>query len=392
VRRWFLINIINKENPIKTKTDYFEYVLISLFPILALYDCLPAISIGQLILLIMIIIRILKHKLYSKINFKILTVMLMLMIINLFVGISRYPDLTNTINNTVAMLIFTFLACFICSSSYLDKEKLYKIAKLIGIVTTLFLFYQFISYYFFDTVVKGDIKFLNPIEKEFISIEYGRPTSFFFEPAHYAIYVAPIYAVSLVKRETFFSLLLLLGMILSTSSTGLVIALAIPILIFFNPSKNTFAKRLIILITIIIISMVLAYTFNFSATPFEKISIANLRENVRVFGTIDYFNFFDTKEWLFGVGINRLKEFILINHGLHVANYANSYLFSIFSFGLIGGVIWILYNIALYKNVLLEYKSLYYILIMISISDQILFNRNLFYLLIWIHMFSEKDE
>ena len=123
---------------------------------------------------------------------------------NLLVGIFKYSDSTNTVNNTVGMIVFTFLAVFLCFPGYLDKDKLYQACKIVGIFATIFLIGQFVAYNVFHVVVKGSIPFLTPTQEAFGSIEYGRPTSFFFEPAHYCIYIAPIYAMSIIKKRIFY--------------------------------------------------------------------------------------------------------------------------------------------------------------------------------------------
>jgi len=63
-------------------------------------------------------------------------------------------------------------------------------------------------------------------------------------------------------------------------------------------------------------------------------------------------------------------------------NYANSFLMSIFSFGILGLIALIVFCYYLYK--INNNKGYFLIFILILLSDQILFNRNFFYLVICI--------
>lgn len=376
-------------NNIKGNTSYTSYVytLIALMPILSLYKFLPILNLGYAMILLCIVFMIIKNKFKVYINIELLFVMSVLMGINLFIGMIKYSDLSNSLNNTISMLLFTILGIFICIPNNLSNDKLYFTCKVVGIIATLFLIYQYVSYKFLGVTIKGNIQFLEPIENAFKSIEYGRPTSFFYEPAHYAIYIAPIYAISLIKKEYIIALIFLAGLIISTSSTGIVFAMIIPITTFLTQGKHNQIRNIILLtIGFIIFSKLIG---RYNETFIEKISLANLQNNIRVFGTYSYFKFLSTKELLLGIGLNRLAE-VSAYRSFRAQNYTNTYMFSLISFGFFGGGLWIIYNLKLYLNIPIKYMSLVLIMIIISFSDQILFNRNLLYLLIWLYTVKKK--
>lgn len=289
------------------------------------------------------------------------------------------------LNNSLQMIEIGVLCGYFVKSSILNQDRFYKYLRALALISTFFLFAQLVLY------SKGIVLYgffpgvMTSSDYQVISIAYGRPNSFFLEPAHYAIYVLPIYALSLYKREYIVSIILLIGLVLSTSSTAIVIMAIITILYLF------YERRLHLLIKgiLLIIGLILAFQYLpeiLKSEVMEKISPQNLKGNIRVFGSLKYFNFFQIKEYFIGVGINQLSNYMKIYGNTHVKNYANAFIFSFLSFGIIGGILWNGYVVHLVHKI--KNKSLYLIFILICLTDQILFNRNLLYLLLILHVFS----
>ncbi|EIT83973.1 hypothetical protein A374_18099 [Fictibacillus macauensis ZFHKF-1] len=360
-----------------------SYIFLSLFPILSLYQMLPLVNIGYFIIFLFILLKYITREFKPSINIKLFFVLSLIIFINLIVGLLKYSNIGNTINNSAGILIFTLLAIVLCVPENLSKEKLYISSKFVGIFSTIFLFYQSINFHVFQVIVKGNLPFLTPLEDGFKSIEWGRPSAFFYEPAHYAIYIGPIFAISLIKKDYITAVLFFVGLFVSTSSTGILIAFIIPMYIYIKSVKKIFSKLFILILT----AFIFFITTSLNNSLWDKVDSENLSSNIRVLGTLDYLKNFSDIEFIFGIGINRLAEFAM-NHGFIAYNYANAYVYSLISFGVIGGSIWLFYNISLVKQLSREYRVLIIILICISFSDQILFNRNLLYLLIWIYTFS----
>lgn len=372
-----------------TDDKFIKYLLIAMMPILSLYVFLPLLNIGYFIILITLLFSIIMQRFKVNINIKMLVVMSLLIVINLTVGIIKYEELTVSINNTAGMFVFTFFACVLTGENYLDIDKLYKACKYVSTVATIFLIYQYIEYHFRGNVISGQIPFFTLEDFGFRSITYGRPSSFFSEPAHYSIYIAPIYMLALIRKEYKISLLYLIGLGLSTSSTGIFIAVLAPSVVFLKKYRRNVVRIffVIVLLTLFLILLNNVLTIDF----FEKFRIINLFNNIRVFGSLEYFKYFDIYEILFGIGLNQLI-FFSVDHDFIAYNYANSYIFSIISFGLIGGSIWTGYNISIFKSVNSQYKAMCFVFVVISLSDQLLFNRNLLYLLIWLFSASYRKK
>ena len=368
--------------PSIAKWSDLKYILIAVFPILSLYEFIPLLDVGLFLLLLIVVLKVIKQNLVSQINIEIFYTMLALIILNILVGAFKYPDITNTLNNSAGMIVFTIPAIFLCCPGYLEKDRFYQACKIVGLIATIFLFYQSFSYNILDVIIKGNLPFLTPLESGFVSIEYGRPTSFFYEPAHYCIYIAPIYAMSIIKKEYWLAMILFLGVVLSTSTTGIFLMLIIPLIIYIRKAKS------IAFIGVFIVAGLLLFIYlpDIFNQYLSKLSLTSLMDNIRILGTLTYFQYFSLPEWLFGVGINRLAEFLLMNGETYGRNYANSMIFLFFSFGIVGAVFWLNLCIVMFKKIAANYRVMWYILVFVLLSDQILFNRNLLYLLIWVYI------
>jgi hypothetical protein len=373
---------------IKTSIEDYRYFFIAVVPVLALYDCLPLINWGYLFLLFIIFAKVLKKNLIIEVNIKILLVMVGFILSNFFIGITKYPSITSTINNTMGMFVFTVLAIFFCCPSYVEIEKLYKVCKVIGVVATIFLIYQYFSYNILDTVIMGNIPFLSYSNPGFTSIEHGRPTSFFYEPAHYIIYIAPVYAMSIIKKDYWLSVVFVIGAVLSTSTSGIVLLFVIPLIIGIKNSKTFIITSGLSLIGLAVLSQLSVFTDEY----LSKLGVDSLMENTRIFGTLSIFQYFSTKDLIFGIGFNRLAEWLDIYGIAYGRNYANSIVFIVFSFGIIGLLLFVYLCVILYRNIQHEYRVMWFILLFISASDQIFFNRSLLYLLIWIYACYKKPD
>jgi hypothetical protein len=322
------------------------------------------------------------------INLNILVMMGLLLGLNLIVGILKYSDSSNTMNNSAGMIIFTILAVFYCRPGYIDKEKLFNTCLVVGVMATLFIAIQYIAFYSFNFVIKGNIPFLSPVEMRFESIEYGRPTSFFYEPAHYIIYVAPLYAMAIIRKNYLIAAIIFAGILLSTSSTGIALLLIVPVIILLRKSKS-FIYVLFFLGAILLIFNFLPENYN---VYLDKFTLKSLMSNIRLFGTLDLFQYFSLSDCFFGVGLNRMVDFLNLHRAGYSRNYANSLIFAVFSFGIVGLVIFLNQCRIMYRDILPDYKVMWFIFLFILVSDQILFNRNLLYLLIWIYAVTENVE
>lgn len=133
-----------------------------------------------------------------------------------------------TLKNIV--LIGILLICVsnhMVNSNYLIKMYL-QVAK----IATVFIIIQTLVYHIFHLIVPGygNILLMSPSYAEGITQVVGglyRPTSLFYEPAHYFEYMLPALVIllfgnySLMPKNIFFSMFISLGVILSGSGMGI---------------------------------------------------------------------------------------------------------------------------------------------------------------------------
>lgn len=371
-----MLKKMNKEN--ETTTYYGVLVVLALYPILAEYYVkdLP-ITVGDIVVVLCVFFTCI-FKLRGCLFFKksIFLAALCLAAYSFLIGAyNGYSQ--NGVNNSLAIIkVF-----FIISLSYYFIEcrgkEYYKVIKVIGFICTLFLFYQFIMYVVAGKYVFGEMKFLSnafpAIEGSFNSIYGGRPTSFFYEPAHYCIYIAPILVISLHYKEFFWSVFFIAGLMLSTSTTGFVIAFA-SILFYILIEIKSYNK--LIIMPAVVITMVIAISL--SSLDLTKLSLEYMSSSLRVFGAIDVFKYFSLDNLVFGVGYNGLQSWAEMR-GLAFYNYSNSLFFSVMSYGVIGTII-IIFAFIKYFAKNQYYIPLILVTVCILMSDQILFNRNFVYL------------
>ncbi|GEM_PF-1637574 len=371
---------------------FLKYSILALMPILNIYDGISFIGLGTLLLLGIMIVDIFIRRGCFDINTNLLIIMLFFTVLNLAIGITNANviSITGYLHNSIQLGITAVICAYFVKSTIVNMGIFYKYLKVIALVSSLFLFVQF-YFYMKGIIVYGFIPYMSmdSIKGIITSISYGRPNSFFLEPAHFAIYVLPVYAISLYKKDYIISIILLLALIFSTSSTGIVIGIIVTII--FIVKKDTIPiiiKWILLLIGIMVI--VLFIPFIAQSSILKKISFISLIENIRVFGTLKYFKYFNAKELLTGVGINQISSYLKIYANVNVTNYANAIFFSFLSFGVLGGTVWTTYVVSLFK--LNKNKILYLVFILVCFSDQILFNRNLIYLLLILHIFSNTNE
>lgn len=361
------------------KKSLFIPIIFSIFPILSFYDFLPLFPLGYAILLLCILMKLLIiDKKFYKLGSNNLLILIFLLI-NIF-NAMIYGFSQSFVNNSAGILVF-FLLIFLLTSLKVNFQSVYSLLSLVAIITTAFVFYQFINFYVFDNIVYGTINFLKLNYENYtgnFSITFGRPNGFFMEPAHYSLYVLPIIYLSLVYRKFFRALLIYVGVVLSTSTTGILIGFLI-FFAYFIKRKNT--RSIIYLLSTTSLFFLALVFFNdyFNENLFSKLSLDYLSNSVRVFKPYTYIKLLDMENFITGIGLNQLGNYIYVNNGLIIDNYSNSYLFIFFSFGLIGLTTWIIFNINLYKIVNRNFVGLFYIFILVQLIDQLIFGIFLIY-------------
>lgn len=349
---------------------------LALVPVLGIYLILPGLTLDVLLLFLLFLVELL-FKRNIVINYKLFLLFFVLFFCNVisyfFASISSRSIF---INNSIQMLSFAVLLCYNIQQPVNSVFK--KTLHIVGVFASIFVVFQFISFWVFNQSVTLFLPLNTSVEDLdlLVSIGYGRPNSIFLEPAHYAIFILPLFFNTLVEKKYLLCFIYILGILLSTSTTGFAISILILLYYFVFQKRNL---KLFIVLGILAIPL-LFFTDFFSLlfdSNLDKLGADSVGENERLLGTWPLIFGMDLFSWFFGLGYNQMSDFFR-NQGIFVGNYSNSFLMSFFSFGIIGFLSLVFYLLTLIR--INSNKGYLIVFLLILFSDQILFNRNFFYL------------
>lgn len=358
-------------------------------PVLGIYVVLPGLTLDVLILIILLILEIILRRKDVGINLKVVLLFTVLVCCNLLAYLFSSTSVKSIfINNLLQMISFAVLLSYYIQQPINSVFK--KTLEYLGVLASVFVFVQFIGYWVLGESITLFLPLNTSVEDLdlLVSIGYGRPNSFFLEPAHFAIFILPIFFYSLVEKKYLLSFIYILGILFSTSTTGFAILILILIYHFVFQRRNFKLLIVIGMLSIPLLFFSEYYDILFESN-LDKLGTESLGENDRLLGSIPLVNRMDFLSWIFGLGYNQMADFFK-TLGVFVKNYSNSFLMSFFSFGIVGLLSLILYLIGLIKINL--NKGYLIIFILILASDQILFNRNFFYLVCCIYFLQSATE
>ena len=117
----------------------------------------------------------------------------------------------------------------------------------------------------------------------------------------------------------------------------------------------------------------------------DKLENVDSRENIRLLGGLMYIRNMDISEHLVGIGLNQLEGFCRVRGLTFLGNYSNALIYSYLSYGIIGFLALVVYLIRVWNSSFKD-RGFFLILIGVLASDQILFNRHLYYLLFFVFL------
>ena len=312
-----------------------------------------------------------------------------------------YFSTTLYLNNHATILIFFF--SLIVFTAECNIELFVNTLVVVGVAAASVAIFQrtqllLTGSFYVDFFIPG-----LEVSRDLESFTMNRVSSFFTEPAHLAIYLLPISTILLKQGKIILFAITALGILFSGSTTGFLLLSAI---IFIYLISADVKKIYLFLFAIFVgLSAILIITY------FPDVILDNVEKiegtdsgSFRLLGPLQYFIFFDTIQWIVGIGYNQLGDF-LHSHGIHLmtewgqeigGNYANAILYMLISYGLIGFIYTIRYFVKSIKKYRCDECFLVIILGVLA-SDQVWFNRNLLYILCFMIFSSEilaisKDE
>ena len=353
-------------------------ISLALLPPLCIYKVLPGFTLATILTLFCFIISIGKRD-NKKIIGKNETILFIAVTILGFLSFilnssTSWYKIDTYINNYFALTI-NFLA--VITLSYRCNARYFIGASIIlSVIASIICIYQWMM-----VLVSGSrgINFYIPgfdLIRDVNTISLTRPCSFFTEPAHVCMYIAPALYTTILLKKYYLSIIVILGLLFSSSTTGFLFLFLIPLIYLIN-NKVAF---------VYIIGVVCLFLFGYycinSLYPeileftSDKLLSTDLSEDQRLLGPFKYVSLMNTVQIIFGIGLNQLEAFVLSLRGSLLmsgsGNYANSILYMFFSYGLVG-FFFLLFYVKKYWN--RSRNNIGYVVILVAVmaSDQILF-------------------
>lgn len=291
----------------KTIASNFVTFIFLLIPILSIYY-IGSVGLSEIVLILLIIWRLIKGKLYFKVNKPILLIIFFVFIH----ALSMYVKFSNmTIINYMLIAVFYMLMIMLIVPQ-INKNSFYKYYKIISIFIVIGLLYHLLLLLSGHTV--------NPIAI-FPSLlghhaeNSDRPMSFFTEPSHLASYLLPLFIISLYKNDFKWSVFIGTAILMSMSMLG--ISCIFIIMLYYSLTHvQTKYKPLLLGICFLIAIIFTRLTFfqdvvaRFSnLSSFETLDGSSTARLVTGFMLLDTM---PTKDIIFGIGAG--NKYIYFNH------------------------------------------------------------------------------
>ena len=371
----------------KRFTENFFTISVLLAPVLAVYNFLPGISFGSFVVLVFAFLYLYAHGLssYSKDNLLLFAVISSLTfveaVINLFSS-SFWFDFTLMFHN-----LFSIFLCFfplIIASKGVNVKLLINGLLLLGLFASIIIIWQRIT-----LILTGafEVNVFLPwfeVRREIEFFSITRPSAFFTEPAHFCIFMLPIFYLALLCRKYFYSGLFFFAILCSGSTTGFLVSIIIVAYFVFQNSDRKDRVRnvsIIILGCAILVFTIFTYFPSIILENLDKLREADSSsKSLRTEGYLSYIQYYGISELLFGITLNQLVNFVHYNLNIsNVYNYSNAIIYMLLSYGILGFLYFMKYLYRLWSRASSS-KGFLIVFFAILASDQILFNMHFFYL------------
>ncbi len=366
-------------------------VIMAVYPALGVYYALQGTTLASFLLWLCIIpVLVIKNKNVQlgkdEVRFFlcILFVSVMSALIHLSLGVEWF-DFVLFSHNLYTVVLYLVPLCFI--AYLIDVDIFVKAVLFGGGAASLIVIWQSLSLTLTGTFYND---FFIPgleIKRELDSFSRFRPSAFFTEPAHFAMYMLPAFQIALLKKNRVLTYLFAISILFSGSSTGFVL---LPFIIFSH-LYETGAKKWYVAAFGMILVAVSVYTVyllfpDVFLNHFDKLdSVRDGASSNRLLGPLIYLKHFHFYEHICGITLNQLDNLVTMLESFRGRNYANSVIYMYISFGVMGLILFVGYVVNKVKSTNGTYGFLL-IFIGIACSDQILFNAHYVYLACFVLM------
>lgn len=373
------------------KLSFWSSVILSVTPILAIYKLVPGVNLAYGLLLIPLATILLTSN-YQKDNDtrKFYIWILCLSLLSYLYNCSFSWFSSSLFINNILGLSMTFL--FLMTFPYVIDVRIFvKCLYFFGVISAAVCVYQRFSLLLTGGYVPTYLPFLQLENEIFDTIEelavLGnlRPNSFFTEPAHLCIYLAPILYLSLLGKKYLLAAVLILGLFCSGSTSGLLFLVIIFIYWLFKDRRSLSSYVVFFVFVLGAVWLIITIFPTVVLENSTKLSSIDVNSDTRLFQGLVYIDMLDFFQLICGITLNQIGEFLKARNFYveGTLGYTNGFFFMIISYGILGTLVLLKY---LWKKAIKQKTNMGFLLIAIATlaSDQILFNRNFLYLMIFV--------
>lgn len=209
------------------------------------------------------------------------------------------------VNSFIADVIY--LVSIIIIVPHLDFEKLKNAIYIVSIVCIIGLFYHVILIMSGQSIQPIKLPFMPDMSSQTRLYSFlDRPTSFFWEPQSYASFMLVPLFFTLYEKKIIYAFGIALSMILSTSTTGIFMALFM-IGFFMITQKQKMRYRVLGLVAVAGLLYILLYS-SFAEAGLEKLQNTDVEENNRTINGWLIAANMNVMDWIFGVPYANLQD------------------------------------------------------------------------------------
>lgn len=402
------------------KGNIFLTLLLLLMPILNQYQLFP-ITCWELYVVLLCVVGIIGDKGRVRVFFdKSYLYFFAYICIAFLISAGRYNDLEvgTAFFRLIKFIIVTFAVIAFIPRYIANTKIIKKYYRIILWIVSMVLIIQLLLYYilgkqiypiFPDVILNyndgvNSSYLVNSWKSQIRGGYYFRPSSFFIEPAHYALFALPGIVIELFEKEVekkqmISALFFTISAVLTTSSIAL-IGCALCWFIFVIKRRDLWKKHFRWMMCLVFtIGPLVAYYLVSNAAVMTTISIklaglGNISESssisLRLFRGIQYYSNMGATQQFFGTGYGNLTSYYYANNmqiigtgKIGQVSYMNGLSTVLCSFGIIGMGLFILFLFRTYKKSSLEGRVLL-IALFTSMLGSDMFDSVIYYLFLLI--------
>lgn len=340
----------------------FLEMIVALYPIVAGYGY-GSFQLAFGLLFIIEVILLVKYG-NRKIDCKPLITFSVYIILHNIVWLFVVKDISSHFVNSI-IADFIYLSAVIVISPFINQSKLKNAIKVVALVCAIGMLYHVAIIQMGHSVSPIKLPFFPEMAKTSrLYAEVNRPTSFFWEPQSYSSFMTVPLFYALRDKNMLWALFIALTMVMSTSTTGIIMAMLM-LGAYVATQKQSFMSRLLI------IAMGVAVVFfllnsEYASSGLDKINNTNLEETNRTINGVLVVQDLNLMDLILGIPYFSLQEAYDANYlsssVIVMADgemFASAFWICLICHGIVGLILFMRVYIHLYKQakVILPYLA-----------------------------------